>query len=97
MEYDKLSADEKKLLASAFGAFRKSDVYLYWKSVVEGQINGRVAIVMRPTKSVDETYEQEYTKGETQGLQAALNLFTMLEEHIESELPAQTEESENEQ
>lgn len=93
MELDKLSQDEKKILATAFGAFRKTDVYAYWKSVIEGQINGRVVSVMQPVGGADATYEQEYRKGEAQGLQSALSLFTMLEESIESELPAPAEEN----
>lgn len=97
VEYDKLTQDEKRALKGAFAAFRTTDVYKYWASVVQGQINGRVVKCMQPVKNVDQTYEQEYEKGETQGLQSALNLFTMLEEHMESELPAKTEESENEQ
>jgi hypothetical protein len=56
-----------------------SSAWKKYSDLIDAQVKGRVdQLVLKPLRSIDETLEQEYAKGEIAGMRFSLNIVTDL-------------------
>ena len=93
-KYDDLKAADCEVLRNQFASFMNSDAFKYWSYVCEEQAKGRIADVLAPSKP-DLVLEQEYKKGEIQGLQLAVGMITLLFDAVSQKFNETQEENPN--
>lgn len=92
--YDDLKKEECEILRNQLASFMHSDAFAYWKHVCDAQAQGRVADILMPSKP-DLVLEQEYKKGEIQGLQLAVGMITLLFDNVSQKFNEVNEENPN--
>lgn len=70
----------------AFVSLENAQPFQVWKAVMEAQSNRRRGEIFQPLSGSEGVFNQEYLKGEVQGIMLSLGMFQLLKEEVEARI-----------
>lgn len=92
-----IDIDSLRQLRDNARAIKANPAFVEWERQVMGQVEGRRQDWARPLANHDELYEQEYRKGEANGMFQAIKHWDLMIELLDTEVKEATENAEAEQ